>query len=731
MVTVRKSHTKDAKKINIDDWLTSLALSDDSRTRTIRRVILYCEDIACEPRLLEQAREMAEILATLNMDADTFMAAMLLPFWNKKRVSPAALESEFGLDVLKLILAVDKMAAIRYLQTNVVSHVNTEQLDNVRRMLLAMVEDVRAIVIKLAACIIELRSVKNADEETRVLTAKEASNIYAPLANRLGIGQLKWEIEDYGFRYLHPVTYKRIAKMLHEKRTDREEYIDEFVATLQNKLNSLNIEGEVIGRPKHIYSIWKKMQKKDLPFERVYDVRAVRVLVNTLPECYAALGVVHTTWSAIHKEFDDYIATPKSNGYQSIHTVVVGPEGKPVEIQIRTHQMHQDAELGVAAHWRYKEGSATGKQDSYQEKINWLRKLLQWQEDVSGDDNLVDELRSQVFEDRVYVFTPKGQVIDLPQGSTPLDFAYYIHSNVGHCCIGAKVFGKIVPFTYTLNSGDQIEILTSKDANPSRDWLNPNLGYIKSSRARSKVHHWFKLQDKDKNYAAGIEILELELARSDLSIDDIQPAIDRFNVNSVEDLAAAIGGGDIRASQVVNTIESKKKRDKNDIDPRTFNRSSHSNVTDKADSAIVVQGVGNLMSYLAKCCQPLPGDYICGYITQGNGISVHREDCDQLESMLSQHPERQVDVAWGNTVQAGYRVSILVIANDRNGLLRDVTTLMVNEKISVHAINSSTNDKNNEAKITLDIDVNDLDKLGRILNRLEQVEDVVNAKRLH
>ncbi|AWB67584.1 GTP diphosphokinase [Saccharobesus litoralis] len=730
MVTVRHSHSKKNKTKTFSDWLEELYADDPDRRFAILSTYQFCENIVAEPNLLEQSREMVEILSELNMDAETISAAMIFPFWREKRISPKAVEDEFGIGAVKLIIGVDKMAAIRYLQNNLSTHISADHLDNVRRMLLAMVEDVRAIVIKLAACIIDLRLVKNADEETKVITAKEASTIYAPLANRLGIGQLKWEIEDYAFRYQHPQTYKQIASMLHEKRTDRADYIDNFVSTLQSRLNDMHIKGEVVGRPKHIYSIWKKMQKKDLPFERVYDVRAVRVLVDTLHECYAALGVVHTTWSAINKEFDDYIATPKSNGYQSIHTVVLGPQGKAVEIQIRTQQMHQDAELGVAAHWRYKEGSANGKQDSYQEKINWLRKLLQWQEDMSADDNLVDELRSQVFEDRVYVFTPKGQVIDLPNGSTPLDFAYYIHSNVGHCCIGAKVFGKIVPFTYTLQSGDQVEILTSKTANPSRDWLNPNLGYVKSSRARSKIHHWFKLQDKDKNREAGLELLEQEVNRYEMDIDELEPAIARFNVNTFDDLCAAVGGGDLRASQIINYIQSRNKRAKEEIDPRTFNRQTTSDNEEKSDSAIVVQGVGNLMSYLAKCCQPLPGDEITGYITQGNGISVHREDCEQLDKMLSQHPERQVEVTWGNAIQRGYRVSVRVMANDRSGLLRDVTTVLVNEKISVHGINSHTDDKTAVAGIDVDIDVNDLNRLGRVLTRLSQVDGVYSAKRL-
>lgn len=408
------------------------------------------------------------------------------------------------------------MQAIKALQQTQSNKVSVNQVDNIRRMLLAMVEDVRAVVIKLAERLCYLRQVKNADEETRVLAAKETENIYAPLANRLGIGQLKWELEDVSFRYLHPEVYKKIAKQLDEKRLDRERYMVNFVESIATQLKALNIQGEVYGRPKHIYSIWKKMQQKSLDFDQLFDVRAVRVVVEKLQDCYSALGIVHTSWNHLPSEFDDYVATPKPNGYQSIHTVVVGPEGKAVEVQIRTKQMHDDAELGVAAHWRYKEGSAHGKTSGFDEKVSWLRKILQWQEDVTESGELLDELRSQVFEDRIYVFTPNGDVVDLPNGSTPLDFAYYIHSNVGHCCIGAKVFGRIVPFTYRLKTGDKVEILTSKTPNPSRDWLNPNLHYIHAPRARAKVQHFFKLQDRDKHISQGKELLETELQKHDL-----------------------------------------------------------------------------------------------------------------------------------------------------------------------------------------------------------------------
>ncbi|MGL5587448.1 MAG: GTP diphosphokinase, partial [Aeromonas veronii] len=467
MVAVRDIHLKD--NFTLEEWVSSLSLSDSEKDQ-LRTVYQYCltlGDEALTSKLLVRGIEMVGILQMLSMDIGTLKAAIIYPFVEAGLISQERMDEDFGSKIAKLVEGVLEMEAIRSLQTLHRSETSPEQVDNVRRMLLAMVEDVRAVVIKLAERIACLREAKTADEETRVLMAQEITNIYAPLANRLGIGQLKWELEDLAFRYLHPDTYKQIAKQLDEKRLDRERYIREFVQSLRNGLKEAGVDAEVYGRPKHIYSIWRKMQKKHLEFNELFDVRAVRVVTKRLQDCYAALGIVHTQFHHIPREFDDYVANPKPNGYQSIHTVVVGPEGKTVEIQIRTDQMHQDAELGVAAHWRYKEGAqAGGKANTFEDKIEWLRKLLAWQEDLSESGSLLEDLRSQVFEDRVYVFTPKGDVIDLPSGATPLDFAYHVHSMIGHRCIGAKIDGRIVPFTYALQTGDQVEVITQKEPNP-------------------------------------------------------------------------------------------------------------------------------------------------------------------------------------------------------------------------------------------------------------------------
>jgi GTP pyrophosphokinase len=603
-------------------------------------------------------------------------------------------------------------------------------------MLLAMVEDVRAVVIKLAERLCDLREQKNNDEESRVLAAKESANIYAPLANRLGIGQLKWELEDISFRYLHPQVYKKIAKLLDETRLEREQYMRDFVGNLNQQLKALQINGVVYGRPKHIYSIWKKMQQKSLDFEQLFDVRAVRVVVDQVQGCYSALGVVHTQWQHLAKEFSDYVATPKPNGYQSIHTVVLGPEGKSVEVQIRTQQMDDDAELGVAAHWRYKEGGANGKTDSFDDKIGWLRKILQWQDDVSESGELLDELRSQVFEDRIYVFTPSGDVIDLPMGSTPLDFAYYIHSNVGHCCIGAKVFGKIVPFTHKLKTGDQVEVLTSKTPNPSRDWLNPNLNYIHSSRARAKVQHFFKLQDRDKHLAHGKELLDAELAKlTHLVVNSslLKDVAERFNVKTIDDLYAAIGSGNARLQQVINFF--KQFEDKfnpaPEIDPQSLVRESHIGKNTNSDNnGITVSGVGNLLTHMAKCCSPVPGDVISGFITQGRGISVHRQDCEQLANALHQQPERIVEVQWGIDDKQSYQASTQIIASDRQGLFRDISTIIANEKVSIVGIESHSDNAKQTMIMNIKMEVTSSELLSRVLEKLHQLDDVVEVKRL-
>ena len=723
MVSTRTVHEE--HRPPFEEWLASLNLSESTAQKL--------RDISHMPDKLLVGQEMVEILHQLNMDDATLQAALVYPYCQQHELSDGEVAENFGTEIEQLVVGVRRMEAIRMLHNrkqseSKLSAPDEQHIDSIRRMLLAMVEDVRAVVIKMAERICALQQVKKADEETRVMVARECATIYAPLANRLGIGQLKWELEDLAFRYLHPTTYKQIAKQLDGKRRERAEYIDNVVGSLQDLLNNEHIKAEVYGRPKHIYSIWKKMQKKRLTFEQLFDIRAVRIIAERLQDCYAALGTVHAHFKHIPKEFDDYIATPKPNGYQSIHTVIVGPEGKPVEIQIRTQKMHQDAELGVAAHWKYKEGSA-GKVSGYDERINWLRKILQWQEEVAESGDLVEELRSQVFDDRVYVFTPRGDVIDLPQGSTPVDFAYYIHSNVGHRCIGAKINGRIVPFTYQLQSGDQVGILTGKEPNPSRDWLHPGLGYVHSSRARATIHSFFKKQDKEKNQQAGKELLERELQRAGLPVKMAADACDRFNVPSTDELFAAIGAGDVRVMSVVHHLQQlvAPPPEVEELSPKVKTRKA-ARGKNKPDS-VVVQGVGNLMSQLANCCQPVPGDHILGYITQGRGVSVHKDSCEQLQNLLNQHPERQIEVSWSEDLNVGYEANLDIECNDRTGLLRDITTVLANEGVALLGVNSLSDKNSHTALISVSVEVSDVEALSRMTNRLRQLKDIIDVRR--
>ncbi|WP_421219559.1 GTP diphosphokinase [Aeromonas enteropelogenes] len=737
MVAVRDIHLKD--NFTLEEWVGSLSLSDSDKDQ-LRTVYQYCltlGDEALTSRLLVRGIEMVGILLMLSMDIATLKAAIIYPFVEAGLISQERMDEDFGPKIAKLVEGVLEMEAIRSLQTLHRSETSPEQVDNVRRMLLAMVEDVRAVVIKLAERIACLREAKKADEETRVLMAQEITNIYAPLANRLGIGQLKWELEDLAFRYLHPDTYKQIAKQLDEKRLDRERYIREFVQSLRDALKEAGVEAEVYGRPKHIYSIWRKMQKKHLEFNELFDVRAVRVVTKRLQDCYAALGIVHTHFHHIPREFDDYVANPKPNGYQSIHTVVVGPEGKTVEIQIRTDQMHQDAELGVAAHWRYKEGAqAGGKGGNFEDKIEWLRKLLAWQEDLSESGSLLEDLRSQVFEDRVYVFTPKGDVIDLPAGATPLDFAYHVHSMIGHRCIGAKIDGRIVPFTYALQTGDQVEVITQKEPNPSRDWMNPNSGFLRSSRARAKVATWFRKLDRDKNIVAGRELFDKELDRHNLSMAKIDKGsmLRRFNLESTDDLLAGIGSGDIRINQVINYLDTCYNKPTAEEEDRRLleklEQKANAPFRHKPKDHIVVEGVGNLMTHIARCCQPIPGDAIQGFITMGRGVSIHREDCEQLKELSRRNPERLIDAVWGENYSGGYGLTIRILSNDRSGLLRDITTVLANEKINVMGVRSRSNVREQTAEIDMELEIYNINAFNRALAKLSQLNDVISAKRL-
>ena len=729
MVAIRHSHELNPATFELAGWSESLHMSPVTFNK-LQNAWQYSQE-KLEPsqyELMWDGIEMAEILYGLNMDDDSLVAAMLFPLVKGNIIDLVQVKEDFSNHVKNLVKGVLEMENIRQLSSNSASDL---QIDNIRRMLLAMVDDFRCVVIKLAERITYLRTKNRYSEEDIVLAAKECSHVYAPLANRLGIGQLKWELEDYCFRALHPQCYRQIAKFdLGERRIDREKYIANFVADLTASLKEELDEVQVYGRPKHIYSIWKKMQKKNLRFDQLFDIRAVRVIVQKLEDCYTALSIIHTQYKHLPEHFDDYIAQPKPNGYQSIHTVVIGKSDKPIEVQIRTQKMHDDAELGVAAHWKYKEGATAGR-SGYEEKIVWLRKLLAWQNDIADSGDVLDEMRSQVFDDRVYVFTPRGEVIDLPKDATPLDFAYAIHSEIGHRCIGAKVAGKIVPFTYNLKMGDQVEIITQKQPNPSRDWLNPNIGFVNTSKARSKIIAWFKKLDREKNIPIGREALEAEMTKLGLTHKQIETyALPRYNLKQMDDLYAGIGGGDIKLNQLSHYLQSRLIKPTAEQEDEAVLKQLNKNSHQKAQNGqVIIEGVGNLMHSIARCCQPIPGDPIVGYITQGRGISIHKADCEQLFELQSLNPTRVVEAQWGSYAGEGLSLTIRIIANDRNGLLRDVSAIMANEKVNVLSVASRIDAKRSLAIINMEIQMNNVAMLNKILARITLLDDVIEARR--
>ena len=616
------------------------------------------------------------------------------------------------------------MDAIRDLQVKSID--NQVYADKIRKMLLAMVEDVRVVVVRLAEHLCEMRAAANKSDSVKHDIAEETLNIYAPLSNRLGIGQIKWELEDLSFRYLQPKEYKYIAKLLDEKRLDRENYIIDVVKKLEDELQKENIKAEVLGRPKHIYSIWRKMQKKNLDYDEIYDIRAIRILTDKVSDCYAALGTVHALWRHIPKEFDDYIALPKDNGYQSLHTAVIGPEGKVVEIQIRTSKMHDDAELGVAAHWRYKEG--VNHDASFENKIAWLRQLLAWQDEVTNSSDLIEELKEDISEDRVYVLTPTGDIMDFPEGATPLDFAYAVHTSVGHRCRGAKANGHMVSLTYKMATGDQMEILTSNKESPSRDWLNQHLDFIKTPRARSKIQTWFKKQDYDENVQEGRELLNKELNRLGLHDINFDKIISKLNFKAVSDLYASYGTGDVKTSQILGAVDGLRK-DKNIIDTLPIKKKvTKKNYTEKS---ILIQGFDDLLTTVARCCKPVPGDKIIGFITLGRGVSVHRTDCQNMLYLEESSPERSVSACWAeDSFDKSHTVDIQIISDDRAALLKDITGTLAAAKVNILALKTVTNSKTYTVHTDITLEISSVEELGKVLSNLANLPCVKEVKRV-
>lgn len=686
-------------------------------------------------------------LARLNADGDVVLAAILhdLPAW-RARIEPQ-LEKTWP-TVATLLEGQRAAAQVWTLHATRAGGRNTEGL---RRLLLVMVRDLRVVPILLARQLARMRTATALSPDERRALARLTRDIHAPLANRLGIWQLKWELEDLALRHLEPETYQRIARQLDEKRGDRERYIEQVKRELGEAMRAQGVEAEVAGRPKHITSIWKKMQKKGVPIGELYDLRAVRVMVRDIPSCYAALGVVHALWTPIPSEFDDYIARPKNNDYRSLHTAVVGPEGKTLEVQIRTHDMHAQAELGVAAHWRYKEGRAAPADPGLDRKIEWMRRLL----DGGGDESRTEEtgdagrdaagreaslrgaFHSELVEDRIYTLTPQGDVVDLPLGATPLDFAYHVHTMVGHRCRGAKVDGRIVPLDYRLRSGERIEILTGKTAEPRRDWLIAANGFLASGRSRDKVRAWFHKLDRARNVQAGRELLEKELRRLSMLQADLAPVLSKFNVPSVDDLYVVVALGDVGPHQVGRALldhdrsraeaAAESTRQPRAEPPKSPRPVRPPDARTASGSAFTVVGVGNLLVQIARCCQPLPGEPIAGYLTRGRGVSVHRADCAALLRLSADQPQRVLPVEWGRS-GGGHGADLIVEAIDRRWLLKDLTNLIAQDDVHVLSIHSDTL-PGNRVRLRLRVRVRDHDQLSRLLGRIDSLSGVEEIRR--
>ena len=707
---------------NRKDWLERLWISDDEDdkhqlTNAIDLIFSsglhhVIEGENATPRSLD----VADMLRNLQVDQVTLISAVLSDVRLIDSCSIDSIAEEYSSNIALIVKNIRWLHSFKR-QSESDSTI-PEQAERLRRMLLAMVDDVRAVLVYLGWRLQYLRLLSEVKLPEGRETARETMDIFAPLANRLGVSQLKWEMEDLAFRFLEPVGYKQIAKSLTAKRIEREAYVETFTNSLQELLDSSDIKAEVYGRPKHIYSIWKKMRRKDLSIDQLYDLRAVRVIVEDVKACYTALGVVHEKWKHVPAELDDYIANRKPNGYQSLHTVVIGPKGRYVEIQIRTQDMHVFAELGVAAHWRYKEG---GAQDEAMERVvGSLRRLLDTSND--NDDELLEDFRAEIFPDKVFVLTPQGDILELSKGSTPLDFAYAIHTSVGHRCAGAKVNGVIANLDYTLNNGDKVEIITQKDEQPRRKWLNPTLGYIGSPSSRSKIRHWFRQQDHEKNHQDGKDLIEQEKHRLNLSKINLKPIMERFHQQSEKEFLIALGRGDISVAQLTDSLEVPKKEEVK------FRKVSVKN--EHNDRGIHIQGVSNLLVEIANCCKPVPGDHIIGYITVGRGITIHRTDCPNIDenNLGPEKSTRLAEASWGNETTA-YTVDIQVTGFNKPGLISDVAQVLAKSQINVVNIATKRGETELISILTISIQIENTVQLFEVLEKIAQLPNVLDAKR--
>jgi GTP pyrophosphokinase len=685
-------------------------------------------------RVWSHALGMAVIIAGLKLDVESRIAAVLFAIPAQDDHGITAIEEKFGKSAAQLVHGISRLNRLRPIAKGFVA-VDIEagesnpaemraQVEVLRKMLLAMVEDIRVVLLRLASRTQTLRYYAANPDDLRVQVARETLELYSPLANRLGVWELKWELEDLSFRFIHPDIYKTIAKQLDEKRSERESFISEAVDKVRSELAESGItNAEIYGRPKHIFSIWNKMRKKAVDFSEVYDVRALRIIVDDVKDCYTALGVVHNLWQPISKEFDDYISNPKGNHYRSLHTAVHCPDGRSLEIQIRTWDMHKHAELGVAAHWRYKEGSKAPGADAYDEKIAWLRQLLTWKSDVADSSDWVNHYKQAALDETIYVMTPQGRVVDLPSGSTPVDFAYRVHTDLGHRCRGAKVNGQLLPLNTPLETGQQVEILTAKLGGPSRDWLNPAQGYIHTKSARTKVRNWFSTLALEETLAEGRAVITKELQRAGQTGANIEELARKLDFAKADDLYIAAARGDLNQRQFQSVVRGEASLEA--LVPDTVETKPRKPV--EGNQGILIVGVDKLLTQLARCCKPAPPDEIQGFITRGKGISIHRADCSNFANLAALHPERVIETDWGGETTGVFACDIVVDAHDRQGLLRDISEIFTREKLNVVGVNTQSRQGN--AHMSFTVEITNLRHLQRTLALIHEIEGVVGVRR--
>ena len=697
---------------------------DDPDLDMVKKAYKYADDahneqyrVSGEP-FVEHPLGVAIILADLELDIVSIVSSLLHDVVEDTGISSEEIEREFGAEVAHIVDGVTKLTRMQF-KTKA-----DQQAESLRKMFVAMAEDIRVVLIKLADRLHNMRTLNYLKKEKRKEKSKETIEIYAPLAHRLGMSKIKWELEDLSFRYLKPEVYYEVSHKIQANRKQREKDIQEAIETLKSTLKDHDIEADIYGRPKHLYSIYNKMQRKEVEFDEIYDLTAVRVLVENVKECYEVLGIIHEIWKPMPGRFKDYIAMPKSNMYQSLHTTVIAPNGDPLEVQIRTYEMHKTAEYGIAAHWRYKEGKVGD--EKFEEKLSWLRRLLEWQKDLKEPQEFMETLRIDLFEDEVFVFTPEGDVVSLPQGGTPVDFAYHIHTEVGHRCVGAKVNSKIVPLEYKLKNSDIVEILTSKKSNgPSRDWLK----FVKTSKARSKIKHWFKKQRRDEIIEKGHRILDNHLDKHNIELSEKEKERELKEITKdlgrkdVDDLLEELGYSNISPKQVVSKF--KDYEPEKDLEKK---QRSNQKKDSSIDKGIAVKGMEEMLVRMAKCCNPVPGDDIVGYITRGRGVSVHRKDCKNLKNLAESEPERIIDVSWERGRTESYQVDLRIEAVNKSALLNDVTHIIKEEKINLLSVMARTNDQN-RAVINLSLELSSTEHMYDIMKKIESISGVLNVSR--